>query len=81
MVNFGRVREWLHGSNRDRGVPLFEKPAKALKSGVPWLEIIDSPYRRLYQRVLDFINNVKQEKLDRLVAVIVPELVEPHWYE
>jgi amino acid transporter len=58
-----------------------EKPARAAKSTVPRLEIIDSPYRRIYQPILDLINKMKQEKPDRLVAVIIPELVEPHWYE
>lgn len=58
-----------------------EEPARAAGLVPPRLEIIDSPYRRIYQPVLDFINEAKQAKPDRLVAIIVPELVEPHWYE
>ena len=58
-----------------------EKPAKAADSPVPRLEIIDSPYRRIYQPILSFVNKTKREKPHRLVAVIIPELVEPHWYE
>jgi amino acid transporter len=58
-----------------------EKPAKAAKSSVPRLEIIYSPYRQIYQPILDFVNKTKKEKPDRLIAVIIPELVEPHWYE
>jgi amino acid transporter len=58
-----------------------EKPAEALNGVVPRLKIIDSPYRRLYEPILDFVNTVKRERSGRLVAVIIPELVEPHWYE
>jgi amino acid transporter len=58
-----------------------EAPAKAAHSAVPCLEIIDSPYRRLYQPILDFVRKLRKEKPDRLIAVIIPELVEPHWYE
>jgi hypothetical protein len=58
-----------------------ELPAKAAGSAVPSLEMVDSPYRRLYQPILDFVDKVKKEKPDRLIAVVIPELVEPHWYE
>jgi hypothetical protein len=58
-----------------------EKPARAAKSSVPRLEIVDSPYRQIYQPILDFVKKVRKEHPDRLVAVIIPELVEPHWYE
>jgi amino acid transporter len=58
-----------------------EKPAKAEGSAVPSLEIVDSPYRRLHQPILDFVNRLKTEKPDRIIAVLIPELVEPHWYE
>src|SRR2546425_2019904 len=57
------------------------KPAREAKSCEPRLEIIKSPYRQIYDPILDFVNKVKEENPDRLVAVIIPELVEPHWYE
>lgn len=58
-----------------------EKPAKAAGSAVPHLAVIYSPYRQIYQPILDFVSNIKKEKSDRIIAVIIPELVEPHWYE
>ena len=58
-----------------------EKPARCAGSAVPSLVIVDSPYRRVHQPVLEFVNRVKEQKADRLIAVIIPELVEPHWYE
>ena len=56
-------------------------PAKEVNLAVPRLEMIDSPYRRIYRPILDFVSRTKKEHPDRLVAVIIPELVEPHWYE
>ncbi|SPF38224.1 conserved membrane hypothetical protein [Syntrophobacter sp. SbD1] len=58
-----------------------EKPAKAANSSIPLLEIIPSPYRMLHQPILDFVNKAKKEKPDRLIAVIIPQMVEPHWYQ
>jgi hypothetical protein len=66
---------------RDLWIEKVEKSDKAAESAVPRLEIIPSPYRWLYQPILDFVNKAKKEKPDRLIAVIIPELVEPHWYE
>jgi hypothetical protein len=30
---------------------------------------------------LDYVQKVKNEKPDRLIAVVIPELVQTHWYE
>ncbi len=57
------------------------KPARRAKACEPRLEIIKSPYRTIYDPVLEFVNKTKDENPERLVAVIIPELVEPHWYE
>jgi amino acid transporter len=62
-------------------VEKVEQPAKAVNLAVPRLEVIDSPYRKIYQPILEFINKIKKENPDRLVAVVIPELEEPHWYE
>jgi amino acid transporter len=58
-----------------------EKPAKAANFAVPRLEIIPSPYRRIQEPLVKFVKKVRKEKPDRIVAVVIPELVEPHWYE
>lgn len=31
--------------------------------------------------ILKFVQRKEQENKDRLIAVVIPELVEPHWYE
>lgn len=58
-----------------------EVPARAADLSAPRLEIVNSPYRRIYQPILDYVEKIKKENPDRLIVVIIPELVEPHWYE
>jgi len=59
-----------------------KKPAQATsKCAVPQLEIIQSPYRRIYQPILDYVNKIKKDNPDRFIGVVIPELVEAHWYE
>ncbi|MGD0399166.1 MAG: APC family permease [Syntrophobacteraceae bacterium] len=58
-----------------------EKPAKAAGFAVPRLEIISSPYRRIDQPILDFVQETRKKNRNRLIAVILPQLVEPHWYQ
>jgi amino acid transporter len=58
-----------------------EKPAEGLHAPIPQLRIIDSPYRQISEPIIEFVNKTAKEKADRPVAVIIPELVEPHWYE
>ncbi len=63
-------------------VEKVERPAEQTKDGaVPRLEIIRSPYRRHYEPVVQFVEATKKSRPDRLVAVVIPELAEPHWYE
>jgi hypothetical protein len=58
-----------------------EHPARAAQAAVPRLEIIVSPYRQIYEPIVDFVKQTTHRRPDRLIAVIIPELVEPHWYE
>lgn len=46
----------------------------------PQLVVIDSPYRRLFSPLLDYIAQLKRDFPDRQIAVIIPELVESRWY-
>ncbi len=59
----------------------IEMPAKKADKGIPKLEIIQSPYRRIYKPLLNFVDKVRKERKNRLIALIIPELVEPKWYE
>ncbi len=61
-------------------VRLVEAPALELGVPVPKLTVLDSPYRQLFTPLLGFVNTLEQKYPDRYIAVIIPELVERHWY-
>jgi amino acid transporter len=56
------------------------KPAGDQGLAIPRLEIIPSPYLRIEEDILGFVAKIREKNPDRLIAVIIPELVEPHWY-
>jgi hypothetical protein len=58
-----------------------EAPTRAAGLPQPNVVFLESPYRRLFTPLLDYIRNVLQQFPDRLVAVIIPEMVEKHWYD
>ncbi|HLK48972.1 MAG TPA: APC family permease [Bryobacteraceae bacterium] len=64
-------KSWTH---------LIEGPALELGLPVPKLTVVDSPYRQLFNPILDFINEIEQKFPQRYIAVLIPELVERHWY-
>jgi hypothetical protein len=47
----------------------------------PKLIIVDSPYRRILQPLLDEIQAIKQDYPYRNIAVVIPELIESKWYQ
>ncbi len=59
---------------------LVEEPARKAGVPVPKLVTLKSPYRFVLNPILDFILNLERTYPDRQIAVIVPELVERHWY-
>jgi amino acid transporter len=78
----------LHITPLDDEAPLrkiwaerIEHPARQAGVPVPRLEIIHSPYRQVFEPILDFIEKEKKEKPHNLIGVIIPELVEPRWWE
>ena len=64
-------KSWTH---------LIEGPALELGVPVPKLTVVDSPYRQLFNPILNFINDLEQKFPQRYIAVLIPELVERHWY-
>lgn len=58
-----------------------EGPASQIDLAPPRLAILPSPYRRLFIPLLDFVGDVRARHPDRVIAVIIPELVETHWWE
>lgn len=56
-------------------------PAKESGLPAPKLDIIQSPYRDLFQPLLDYVEKVKSKNPGRRIAIVIPELVEPRWWE
>jgi amino acid transporter len=56
--------------------------APAHKKGipVPELVILPSPYRYVVLPIVDYVRDMERTHSDRQIAVLVPELVEKHWY-
>jgi hypothetical protein len=46
----------------------------------PALVVLPSPYRLVIKPILDYVLDVEAKNPGRQIAVIVPELVERHWY-
>jgi amino acid transporter len=57
-----------------------EAPARAAGLPPPELVVLDSPYRWVLRPILDFILKLEKENPDRQIAVVLPEMVEHHWY-
>jgi amino acid transporter len=58
-----------------------EQPRQVAGCSVPRLVVVRSPYRRLFGPLLKFLKDVQGRNPSRTVAVLVPELVEPRWYQ
>ena len=51
------------------------------KQSAPRLEMLDSPYRQIFRPLTAYLQTVKEEYPDRLISVVIPELVETHWFD
>ena len=56
-----------------------EGPARAAGVPSPALELVRTPYREFIAPLLQEIDKIKGRYPGRLVAVIIPEIVEKHW--
>jgi len=65
---------------RSQWAKYVEAPTRAAGLSTPQLVVIQSPYRRLFDPLYTYIMDLKQQHPDRQIAVIIPELVERHWY-
>jgi len=56
--------------------------APAAQAGVPTPELVvlSSPYRYVIPPILDYILDLERRHPEREVAVLIPEMVEAHWY-
>lgn len=56
-----------------------QEPARRARRPVPQLEVLKSPYRFIIKPVVERILELETEHPDRMIAVLLPELVERHW--
>jgi amino acid transporter len=65
------VSEWdcsVRGSIESAGLPQ------------PELVVLESPYRKVISPILDYIWALERENPGDTVAVLIPQLIETHWY-
>ena len=59
---------------------LVQAPAKKAGLAPPSLVILNSPYRFVLGPIVEYVLNLERENPDRLVAVLIPEMVETRWH-
>jgi amino acid transporter len=65
---------------RDEWSRVVVAPLQQAGRNPPDLVTLPSPYRLIMKPVLDFVLQTEKDNPGRQIAVIVPELVEQHWY-
>lgn len=56
-------------------------PAKAAGYSPPRLVIMPAKYRVIHEPVLNLVRQLEARHRDRVIAVLIPELVKQHWYQ
>jgi amino acid transporter len=57
-----------------------QDPAEHAGIAPPPLKVVSSRYRFVIRPIVEYVLEVEQANPDRQIAVLVPELVERHWY-
>jgi hypothetical protein len=60
---------------------VVQEPMRQAGLPVPRLEVVHSPYRFIVGPVLRFVLELQRRHPDRQIAVVVPEIVEKHWWQ
>jgi len=66
---------------RDDWERYVEKPFKEAGAEVPRLTILPSPYRWVIIPVVQYVLQLSEKNPNRRIVVVIPQLVEDHWYE
>ena len=59
---------------------VVEGPAKTAGLSIPKLVVLDSPYRFIVKPIVNYAVQLQQAQPDRVITMLIPELVESHWY-
>ena len=57
-----------------------EGPARQAGLRMPQVKVLKSPYRFVIGPIVDYVLELEGKNPGRQIAVIIPELVEKHWY-
>jgi amino acid transporter len=57
-----------------------EKPVQEIGLAAPRLVILPSPYRYVSSPIVEYVLGLQKKDPDRQLAVMIPEVVERHWY-
>jgi hypothetical protein len=72
----GEMTEELEGYWRR----IVQDPAQAAGLPVPKLVVLDSPYRFIVRPIVEYALERQAAEPDRIITMLIPELVETHWY-
>jgi len=65
---------------RERWAELVETPARESGLPAPKLIVLDSPYRYIVKPIVNYALEQQTAHPDRIITMLIPELVETHWY-
>jgi amino acid transporter len=65
---------------RRRWSEVVEGPARAAGLPLPQLVVLDSPYRFIVKPIVNYAIEQQAAHPERNITMLVPELVESHWY-
>jgi len=65
---------------RKQWVSLVQAPAQKAGLPPPPLVSLKSPYRFVLGPIVDYVLELERKNPDRMVAVLIPEMVEKHWH-
>jgi amino acid transporter len=57
-----------------------EKPTQEIGLSAPRLVVLPSPFRYVSSPIVDYVLDLQKKEPERQLAVLIPELVERHWY-
>jgi amino acid transporter len=66
---------------RRRWAEQVEAPAKKAGIKPPQLVLLEANYRRIQGPLLKFVAATEKSNRDRLIAVLIPEIVKEHWWQ
>jgi len=66
---------------RDDWERYVEKPFREVGAEPPQLTVLPSPYRMVIVPVVKYVLQLSEKYPHRRIVVVIPQLVEDHWYE